>query len=465
MTAVPLLIIGGRLIDPGQGIDKVGDMLIADGKIIWMGELGAAPPVEPGGILRASGMVVSPGFIDLHCHLREPGFEEKETIATGTRAAARGGFTTVCCMPNTSPPMDSRATVEYVKGKARAEGVVHVLPIGCITRGRQGEELAEMGELAEAGVIAFSDDGDPVRSSGIMRQALEHGRSLGLPIIDHCQDTELGRDGVMNEGRVSARLGLRGMPAAAEESMVARDIALAQLTGARLHIAHVSAAGSVDLIRRAKKQGVPVTAEVTPHHLALTEDRVIGGGAGLTSSRLLPFACDTNAKVNPPLRADGDRQALIRGLKEGVIDAIATDHAPHTRADKLGEFDVAAFGISGLETALGSAMALVHGEGLGLVTLISKLAFEPAKIIGAGKGLGRLEVGAVADITIFDPEAEWLVDPEAFASKGKNTPLAGYALRGRVMATIVAGRLVHKDDSLRIEGAATYKAGTGVRGE
>ncbi len=434
----PLLIQDGRIIDPSQGIDEVGSLLITKGKISWLGKGEITPPQSDCDILNAQGLIVCPGFIDLHCHLRQPGFEEKETIATGTQAAARGGFTTICCMPNTNPPLDNQATIEYVKSIAAAEGMVRVLPIGCISKDRKGEKLAKMSELASAGIIAFSDDGLPVNSSRLMRQALERSRDSGLPIIDHCEDTSLTDDGVMNEGIISTRLGLRGMPSAAEEIMVARDLALAQLTGARLHIAHVSTEGSVDLIRRAKDKGIKVTAEVTPHHLTLTEEKVIG--------------YDTSAKVNPPLRTKQDIQALIQGLKENVIDIIATDHAPHTKADKLCEFALAAFGISGFETALGSLMSLVHDGELTLANLISKLTHEPAKIIGNKYGqLGTLGISASADITIFDPDMEWVVDTNAFASKGRNTPLADSVLKGKVMATIFQGQLVYRDDSVKLE--------------
>ena len=326
---------------------QTGSLLIADGKIAW---LGTGEPetcrLMITTIIDAENLIACPGFIDLHCHLRDPGFEEKETIATGTRAAARGGFTTVCCMPNTEPPIDNRSVVDYVKNKAAQEGAVRVLPIGCITKGRKGEALAEMGELAQAGVVAFSDDGNPVMNSRLMRQALDYSRAFGLPVIEHCEDKVLAEGGQMNEGIISTRLGLAGMPAAAEESMVARDIALAELTGARLHIAHVSTAGSVELVRAAKRKGIKVTAEVTPHHLTLTEEKVMG--------------YDTNAKVNPPLRTSKDIEALIQGLKDNTIDAIATDHAPHTEVEKLCEFAYAPFGISILETALGMLMGLVH---------------------------------------------------------------------------------------------------------
>ena len=426
----PLLIQGGRIIDPGQGIDEISNLLITEGKIAWLGK--GAPPQTDYNTLNAKGLIVCPGFIDLHCHLRQPGFEEKETIATGTRAATRGGFTTICCMPNTNPPLDSQSVIDYVKSKVATEGVVRVLPIGCISKDRMGQELAKFDELALAGVIAYSDDGKPALNSRIMRQAPDYGRALDLPIIDHCEDTTLTEGGQMNEGVISTKLGLPGMPAVAEEIIVARDLALARLTGARLHIAHVTTAGSVDLIHHAKEKGVKVTAEATPHHLTLTEEKVVG--------------YDTNAKVNPPLRTEQDIQALIQGLKENVIDIIATDHAPHSEVDKLCEFALATFGISGFETALGSLMSLVHNGELTLATLIAKLTREPAKIIGDKYGkLGTLAVGTLADIAVFDPNREWVVDTSAFASKGKNTPLAGSTLKGKVMATISQGKPVYEE--------------------
>ncbi len=438
MITKPLLIQGGRIIDPSQGIDEVGNLVISEGKISRLGSGQASLPGSDYDVLNAEGLIVCPGFIDLHCHLRQPGFEEKETISSGSRAAARGGFTTICCMPNTNPPLDSRATIDYVKSVAASEGAVRVLPIGCISRGRKGKELAEMGELAQAGAIAFSDDGQPLRSSLLMRQAMEYSLAFGLPVIDHCEDTALSEGGQMNEGIIATRLGLCGIPAAAEESIVARDLALAELTGARLHIAHTTTEGSVELIRRAKEKGIRVTAEVTPHHLTLTEEKVLG--------------YNTNAKVNPPLRTKRDIVALIGGLKEGVIDIIATDHAPHTGNDKLSEFALAPFGISGLETALGSLMSLVHAGELTLAMLIAKLTCGPAKIIGTGYGkLGSLETEAPAEVTIFDPNREWLVDTSDFASKGKNTPLNGEKLKGKVMATIYQGKFVYKDESLAIK--------------
>jgi len=443
--AITLLIHGGHIIDPSQGLDQVGDLLIAEGKIVQA--VGTVTPSRSpkhcegkAKNLDATGLVICPGFIDLHCHLREPGFEEKETIATGTKAAAIGGFTTVCCMANTKPPLDTPAAVVRVKRKASKDSLVAILPIGCITKGRKGKELTDMAELVEAGVIAFSDDGDPVASSQLMRRALECGRELSLPIIDHCEDKTLSDNGIINEGQVSAKLGLKGIPAAAEEVMVARDLTLAKLTRARLHIAHVSTKGSVELIRRAKEEGISVTAEVTPHHLKLTEERIMG------ESPHKSF--DTNAKVNPPLRTKEDVEALIRGLKDGVIDAIATDHAPHTLADKNCGLELAAFGISGLETALGCLMSLVHQGELSLTQLISKLTCEPAKVIGRNGELGTLKTGAPANITILDPDREWIVNSRNFASKGKNTPYDGYKFKGKVMATIANGKIVYIDDSL-----------------
>jgi len=422
-----LLIRGGRIIDPSQGVDAVGDLFISDGKIAWLSMQQAGSLPEHHKVIKAQGMVVCPGFVDLHCHLRQPGFGEKETIATGTRAAAKGGFTTVCCMPNTEPPVDKAELVRYVKSVAAKEGAVRVLPVGCITEGRKGGKLADFGELSASGVVAFSDDGSPVMDSAIMRSALKYSQNSGLPIIDHCEDLAFSQDGVMNEGSLATKLKLKGMPACAEESMVARDIRLARIVGGRLHIAHVSTAGSVELIRSAKEEGIAITAEVTPHHLTLTEEAVVG--------------YNTNAKVNPPLRTADDIEALIAGLKDGVLDAIATDHAPHTAQDKNCDFNAAAFGISGFETALGSLMTPVHRGKLDLVTLISKLTCEPASILRR-TDLGTLESGSVADVVILDLNKEWVVNPEEFVSKGKNTPLAGIALKGKVVMTIVGGVVV-----------------------
>jgi dihydroorotase len=450
MRSGSLLIRGGRIIDPGFGVDMVGDLLIVGGVVAWVGEGGDAFHAPGGDVLIAAGMIVTPGFVDLHCHLREPGFEDKETVASGTEAAARGGFTSVCCMPNTCPPIDTPAMVEFVRGKADRDGRVRVFPIGCITKGQQGEELTDMDGLAEAGVVAFSDDGKAVPISPLMKKALECGGRLDLPIIDHCEDTLLTAGGVMNDGSLATRLGLRGVPAAAEESIVERDIELARVTGARIHIAHVSTAGSVDLIRSARQDHVDVTAEATPHHLVLTEERVDG--------------YDTKAKVNPPLRTRGDAEAVIRGLREGVIQAVATDHAPHTAEDKTGDFKSAAFGISGLETALGVLLSLVHQGKLDLTTLVERLTAGPVRVLQSRSrscaasvaadvpvGLGTLRIGAPGDVTVFDPTVEWRVDPALFASKGKNNPWAECLLEGKVMATAVGGELVYKDESVSIE--------------
>jgi dihydroorotase len=429
-----LLLRGGRIIDPSQEIDRTGNLLVKGGKIDWLGN--GKPPVENYGVIDAAGLIVCPGFIDLHCHLRQPGNEEKETIATGTRAAARGGFTTVCCMPNTTPPLDNEATLNYVRTIAAREGVIRVFPVGCVTLGRKGEELADLNELEMNGAVAYSDDGSPVSHAEIMRKALEYSRDFNRPIIDHCEDLSLAKGGQVNEGVVALEMGLRGMPTAAEENIVRRDIELAKETGGHVHIAHVSTEGSVDLIRAAKEAGVHVTAEVTPHHLTLTEEDVLRYG--------------TLAKVNPPLRTQRDAIALLRALNGGVIDIVATDHAPHTKADKACVFSQAAFGISGFETALGSLVGLILRSELSLNNMIAALTVGPARVLGYKK-LGTLEIGAPADICIFDLHKEWVVDTDKFASKGKNTPLAGQTFKGKVIATIYMGNPVYMDESLKIE--------------
>lgn len=434
----PLLIRGGRIIDPARGMDEKGNIIISEGKILWLGHQEEEMPHIPCDVLPAQGFIVCPGFIDLHCHLRQPGFEDKETIATGTRAAAKGGFTTVCCMPNTNPPLDNIDTIEYIINTAANEGVIRVLPIGCISKGRKGKQLSPMRELAEAGVIGFSDDGSPVLSSQLMREALEQSRIIKMPVIEHCEHTVLSRGGVINEGAVSARLGLPGIPVLAEEIIVARDLELAQITEGWLHIAHVSTGGSVDLIAGAREKGVRVTDEVTPHHLTMTEEKVMD--------------CGSKAKVNPPLRTEKDVQALIRGLRNNVIDIIATDHAPHTEAEKAQDIKSAPFGISGFETALGSLMSLVHSEQMNLSRLISCLTSEPGKIIGNKYDkTGTLAIGTSADITVFDPDREWVVDTDAFVSKGKNTPLDGSTLKGKVIITISRGEIVYRDETIKIE--------------
>ena len=417
-----IIIKNGRIIDHSQGIDKKGDLLTCNGRIA--GIKNTPPDYDT---FNAEGMIVCPGFIDLHCHLRQPGYEDKETIESGGRAAAAGGFTTVCCMPNTIPPLDNRASIEYIFKTAAEVSPVRVLPIGCISKGREGKGLAEMGELADAGAIGYSDDGDSVMDSNLLLKAMRYSLIFGLPVIEHCEDKSLSQGGQVNEGIVATRLGLQGIPSAAEEAIISRDISLAEESGARLHIAHVSTKGGVELIRRAKEKGIIITAEVTPHHLTLTEEFVLG--------------YNTNAKVNPPLRTEEDIEALIEGLKDGTIDAIATDHAPHTDNDKRCEFAMAPFGISGLETALGSLIGLVHNGRIDLNLLVSKLTIEPAKILG--KELGTLKEGASADITIFNPDEEWTVDSGKFLSKGKNTPLNGKKLKGKVKATIMGGKLVY----------------------
>ncbi len=436
------LIKGGRLIDPAQGIDGVMDLLLEGGAVSGIAR-GIEPP-EHARVIDAAGLVVCPGFVDVHCHLREPGFEDKETIATGTLAAARGGFTTLCAMPNTNPVMDTRDTLEYVLRKARDEGAVRVLPIGAVTKRSAGRELAEMGELAEAGAIGFSDDGNPVADSNIMRQALAYSSAFGLPVINHCEEPALFEGGSMNEGWVSNRLGVKGIPNSSEDIMVARDIALAELTGGRYHVAHLSTSGALALVRRAKELGLDnVTCEVTPHHLTLTDEAALGlAGSAAPYAPLTPAAYDTHAKVNPPLRARADMEAMARGLRDGVIDFIATDHAPHNLTDKQCTFHDAAFGISALETALGQLMALVHGGKIGMPLLIEKLTYAPARFLRR-PDIGALRRGAPADVAIIDPNAEWLVDPAQFASKGKNTPLEGARLRGRVHTTLVAGEVVY----------------------
>jgi dihydroorotase len=426
-----IAIRGGRVIDPANGLDAVADVLTTDGRIAQVAPNAGKDTSET---IDASGLVVCPGFVDIHTHLREPGFEHKETIATGTLAAARGGFTTVCAMPNTEPPIDSAGMIEFILRTAQTQGHVRVLPIACVTRGRAGRELADLAELAKAGAVAFSDDGASVANAHLMRRALEYAGMLGHPVIDHCEDAALSAGGVMHEGWVSTRLGLQGIPAAAEEAMVARDVALAEATGSHVHIAHVSTAGSVEMVRQAKARGVPVTAEVTPHHVTLTHETIIG-----SSEASGGLAYDTNAKVSPPLRMPADVAACVEGLRDGTIDCITTDHAPHAIQDKLCEFDAAAFGISGLETALGlSLTALPLEDALRALTVGPVRALRLDRRI---EGIGTLSVGAAGDVAIIDPEADWTVEPETFASKGKNTPLGGHTVTGQVVTTIAGGRV------------------------
>jgi dihydroorotase len=423
---VTILIANGRVIDPATGTDAVQDVLVRDGAIARVGP-GLGRRAEGVEVLDATGKVVAPGLIDLHVHLREPGYEYKETIETGTRAAAAGGFTAVCCMANTDPVNDTRAVTDYILAKARAEGVVRVYPIGALTRGLAGKELAEHAELAEAGCVGFSDDGRPVMNAALLRRAMEYTLPFGLPVISHAEDVNLTRGASMNEGVVSMELGLTGAPAAAEDAMVARDILLAELTGAHLHVAHISTAGAVRLVREAKARGVHVTAEVTPHHLLLTEEAV--------------RTYDTNAKMNPPLRTRADCEALIAALADGTIDCVATDHAPHALSEKEGEYDRAAFGVVGLETALALLHdRLVRTKRLDLPTLIARMSHGPARL--ANLPGGTLAPGSPADITILDPEREVTIDPRSFQSRSRNTPFAGLRVRGAPAVTIVDGRVV-----------------------
>ena len=434
-----VLIKNGYIVDPSQGIDGVGEILIEEGKIKEVREhrSGGRRDKAEGLLLEeefkvidATGLYVFPGLVDMHVHLREPGFEYKETIKTGTLAAVRGGFTSLCCMPNTKPVNDNETVTEFILRKAYAEGACYVFPIGAITKGQRGEELAEMGMMYEAGCVAFSDDGMPVMNSLLMRRALEYSKRFGVPIISHAEDINLSAGGVMNEGMVSLSLGLRGIPAEAEVVMIKRDIELARLTGGRLHIAHVSTAEGVRAVRDAKKEGLPVTAETCPHYFTLTEDAVRG--------------YKTRAKVNPPLRTDKDIEAIKEGLSDGTIDVIATDHAPHHRDEKICEFDRAAFGISGLETALSLGLTLVREGVLSLSGLVEKMSLNPARISDIRKG--TLKAGEDADITIIDLNKKWKVEPERFASKGKNTPFEGFILEGLPVITICKGKIYERDN-------------------
>lgn len=428
--ASPLCLRGGRVIDPEHGVDKVQDLWIDQGRIVGLGEDAPAEirnrnDVE---VLDVRGGVVCPGFIDIHVHLREPGQEEKETIETGTLAAVRGGFTAVACMPNTQPPLDDRPRIEYVIRRAREAGHARVYPIGAVTVGQLGERLTEIEDLIDAGAVAITDDGKPVRNAEILRRALEITRELRVPVIEHAEDPDLKGEGVMHEGWTSSRIGLTGIPDAAESVMVARDALLAELTRGHVHIAHVSAGRSVDIIRRAKERGIRITAETAPHYLALTDEALEG--------------YDTRFKMNPPLRSSADREALREGVADGTIDCLATDHAPHTEVEKDNDFDAAPFGIVGLETALGIYLATLVEPGLlTLPQLIERMTTRPLRVLGHPGG--TLKPGAGADVTVFDPVARWTVDPVRFASKGRNTPFSGWDLPGRVLLTIVGGHVVH----------------------
>ena len=423
-----IAIHGGQVIDPGHRVG-IADLLLDQGVIVAVGS--GLTTLAPGQALEsidARGLWVLPGFVDLHVHLREPGFEYKETIATGTAAAVAGGFTTLCCMPNTKPVNDDIAVTGWIIERTKATASAHVYPIGAITLGSAGRELADFRALKQAGCVALSDDGRPVMGEEIMRRAMQAAAELDLPIIDHCEDTMVSGCGCMNEGPVSRAMGWRGMPGDAEYRMIARDIRLARETGARLHIAHLSTADGVEMVRKAKMDGVRITAEVSPHHFTLTDDAVSRYGA--------------NAKMNPPLRSERDRAAVIEGLVDGTIDAIATDHAPHAEYEKQWGLDQAPFGVVGLETALGLTLGLVQQGRLTLQRAMTCLTSAPAAVLGLPRG--TLEPGAAADVTLIDPDAFWTVDPERFRSKSRNTPFSGRVLKGQVVRTLVAGRTVYQ---------------------
>src|SRR5579871_2715187 len=421
-----LLLRNGRVIDPSQNLDRTADLWLKGGRVLGVGP---QPGLTADRTLDCTGMIVSPGLIDMHVHLREPGREEDETIATGTASAVAGGVTSVACMPNTEPAIDSQAAAEFVTLQAGRAGNAHVFPIGAITKGRLGAELAEMGGLVEGGAVAFSDDGSPVASAEIMRRALEYSQMFGKAILSHSEDLDLSRDGVMHEGFESMRLGLRGMPAAAEEVMVYREIALAELTGARVHILHVSTAGSVELIRRGKERGVRVTGEACPHHFTLTD------------KCLRTF--DSNYKMAPPLRTEDDVQAILAGLRDGTLEVIATDHAPHAPEKKMRELDQAPNGIIGLETLVPICIkSLIEPGHLTWPQLVEKLTLQPARVLGIDRG--TLKPGSVADVTILDPAAEWAIDPARFRSKSRNCPFAGRRVRGRAEVVVVGGAVKYE---------------------
>lgn len=424
-SAQPLVLKGGRVVDPSQRLDAVVDVLLVDGRVAEIGT--NVREHEDAHVHDVSGMIVCPGFIDVHVHLREPGGEHKETIATGARAAAAGGFTAVCAMPNTDPPIDDPAAVGFVRAAGLRVGAARVYPTGAVSIGQKGERLTEMGEMVAAGAVAFTDDGRPVGDAGLMRVALEYTQSFNVPIASHCEEKSLSRNGSMNEGLVSTRLGLTGIPNAAEDVMIMRDILLAELTGGRLHIQHVSTFHGVEMIRQAKARGIRVTAEATPHHLTLTDE-----------------ACDgyrTDAKVNPPLRSAADRQAVIEGFLDGTLDVLATDHAPHHYDEKEQAFEDAPFGLVGLETALGIVHThFVANQRMTLDAMVRRMSCAPAQAFHLPGG--TLRVGAPGDVTVFDPDLEWTVEPAKLLSKSRNTPFAGWRLKGKAVLTIVDGRVV-----------------------
>jgi dihydroorotase len=453
-----LLLTGGRVIDRANKFDSSADILIIDGKISAVGKKIPAPKgIE---VFNASGKIICPGLIDLHVHFREPGQTAKENIASGTAAAVRGGFTSVVCMPNTSPTIDNAGTVALIHERAAEEGVVNVFVTGAITKNIAGEELAPIGSLKKAGVVAITDDGHCIQNNELMRRACEYAKMFDLPIFDHCQDYSLVTDSVMHEGYWSTALGLRGWPSAGEEMIVARNILLAELTGAKIHCQHLSAADSVALLREAKKRGVSISGEACPHHFILTDAAVAGSekfwandGKILADSQTdeLPSwpSYDTNFKMNPPLRSAKDREAILEGLADGTIDILCSDHAPHCDYEKEVEFDYAPFGITGLETELAlSLMQLVHTKRISLADLIAKFTINPARLLNLKKG--TLSVGADADVTVFDPDCEWIFRAEESASKSKNSPFSGWKLKGKAVATIVGGKNVCSEESAAI---------------
>ncbi len=450
-----LLIVGGRVINPASQLDTIADVLIQDGKIAAVGPgAGAKVPVTVPR-LEAKGRVVCPGLIDLHVHLREPGQSAKETIATGTRSAAQGGFTSIVCMPNTAPTIDNAGTVALIREKAAREGVVNVFVAGAITQGIAGEELAPIGSLKQAGVVAITDDGHCIQNNDVMRRALEYARMFDLTVMDHCQDYSLVMDGVMHEGYWSTVLGLKGWPAAGEDTIVARNILLAEQTGARVHCQHISSANSVRLIREAKARGVTISGEACPHHFTLTDAAIAGSekfwaadGKGLQARRdgKLPQwpSYDTHFKMNPPLRSAADRQAVLEGVVDGTLEILCSDHAPHCGYEKEVEFDHAPFGITGFETELALSLMRLHHTGLmKLPELIRRFTTAPARLLNLNKG--TLAVGADADVTVFDPDCEWVYDRKDTASKSVNNPFFGWTLRGKAAATVVAGKIVWQE--------------------
>ena len=421
-----ILIKGGHLIDPANKKNGQFDLLINKGKIEAVEPEGKIADISSGEIIDAKGAIVTPGFCDMHVHFREPGHEYKETIETGSQSAAAGGFTTVAVMPNTSPVNDSRSVTEFILSQAKETSNINILPIGAITKGLKGETLSDMGELKEAGCIGYSDDGRPVSNSEIMRRALEYSKMFDLPCIQHSEVLELTQGGSMNEGIVSTELGLKGMPTEAEDIMVHRDICLLPKTGGRLHVAHISSGGSVDLVRQAKAKGLPVTCEVAPHHFTLTHDACRG--------------YDTNAKMSPPLRTQSDLEMIKEGMSDGTIDIIATDHAPHDRVDKQVEFSKACFGIVGLETALPLTLKMVDEKIISLEKAIDMLTFQPNQLFKLDKG--TLGIGKAADITLFDEKMEYTINPSQFKSRSKNSPYKGWKVRGKILRTMVNGKTV-----------------------